>query len=455
MMYLPRGDEYNQAIQNPRTAFRDEDLKICQFEKTNLGLPKPYSGNFTTTYHLFNYPTKDFAVRCFTRQISDLEKRYKAISNFLRENKSNNYFVNAEYLDKGINVNGKFYPIIKMDWSKGSQLNFFISNNLGNRSILEKLLENFKSLVVELENKKIAHGDLQHGNIIVRDSKIVLIDYDGMYLESIKDLKANEIGHPNYQHPLRTEKYYDHRLDYFSSIVIYICLQAVIIKPDLWNRYDNGENMLFKASDFKNLESAPLVKELDNIAELKPHIANLRKIRYLEFEATPSLSNFIQGKVPKANVGEIKFIPESRFAYPIFDAKETDRIALQIGKRVEIIGVVEKIISKTDKNNEKYLFLLLGTPINRKFGLRVIYWPNFLKLISKLKLRDPIQYDGKLISITGVVEHHKGLCITIDNPAQVQLISDQERLEKNYLTKKNNQTNSSQPWYHQNRDFFK
>ena len=73
-MNLPRGDEYNQSIQNPLSAFKDGELKRCQYEQTPLGLPKPYSGGFTTTYHLFNAPTKDFAVRCFTRQINELEK---------------------------------------------------------------------------------------------------------------------------------------------------------------------------------------------------------------------------------------------------------------------------------------------------------------------------------------------------------------------------------------------
>ena len=51
-MALPRGDEYNQAVQNPRVNFSDTELKLCHVETNPLGLPKPYSGGFTTTYRL-------------------------------------------------------------------------------------------------------------------------------------------------------------------------------------------------------------------------------------------------------------------------------------------------------------------------------------------------------------------------------------------------------------------
>jgi len=40
-MALPRGDEYNQAIQSPRISFSDAILQLCQVETTPLGLPKP------------------------------------------------------------------------------------------------------------------------------------------------------------------------------------------------------------------------------------------------------------------------------------------------------------------------------------------------------------------------------------------------------------------------------
>ena len=71
-MPLPRGDEYYAAVQNPKTAFADKELRDCTVETTPLGLPKPYAGGFTTTYHLLD-TSQQWAVRCFTREISDLQ----------------------------------------------------------------------------------------------------------------------------------------------------------------------------------------------------------------------------------------------------------------------------------------------------------------------------------------------------------------------------------------------
>src|ERR1041385_4956051 len=106
-MQLPRGDEYNGAVQNPRIVFTDPDLKNCEVETTPLGLPKPYSGGFTITFKLSNAHS-GWAVRCFHRDIQDLQTRYKTIHNFISGNNSR-YFIDAAYLQDGIKVNGKCY----------------------------------------------------------------------------------------------------------------------------------------------------------------------------------------------------------------------------------------------------------------------------------------------------------------------------------------------------------
>ncbi len=77
----PDGSAYVEAIQNT-TNLGDQELRSGTFETRANGLPKPYSGGFTTTFH---YVTASgaFAVRCFTRGNDDLERRYRAITEFL------------------------------------------------------------------------------------------------------------------------------------------------------------------------------------------------------------------------------------------------------------------------------------------------------------------------------------------------------------------------------------
>jgi hypothetical protein len=143
-MVLPRGDEYNVAVQNPKIAFSDIDLKASLVEETPLGLPKPYSGGFTITYKLSN-SQYGWAVRCFHRDIQDLQKRYQAIGNFLAKTPSQ-YFVDAKYLSEGIKVNGKGYPIIKMRWLEGEPLNIYLTKVYKQKGKIEKILADFVTL---------------------------------------------------------------------------------------------------------------------------------------------------------------------------------------------------------------------------------------------------------------------------------------------------------------------
>jgi len=51
-MALPKGDQYNEAVQSPHVSFDDTELKSAKVETGMFGLPKPYSGGFTVTFKL-------------------------------------------------------------------------------------------------------------------------------------------------------------------------------------------------------------------------------------------------------------------------------------------------------------------------------------------------------------------------------------------------------------------
>src|SRR5438876_8781651 len=297
-MLLPRGDEYIIAVQNPRTAFGDAELKGCTAEVDRFTIPKPYSGGFTATFHLLNQ-SREWAVRCFTRSISDLQQRYAAIDRFLARN-DESFLVGTFYLSQGIRIAGQWYPIIKMQWVKGDTLNSFIEKNIGNAGRLKKLIPEFVALVRRLQQLKIAHGDLQHGNILVRDGKLFLIDYDGMFLPKLSRLKTNEIGHVNYQHPGRNASHYGPSIDRFSSIVIYLGLRAISESPGLWTKYDDSENVLFRAGDFANAAGSPLVRELAALPALSSEVERFQGVCKLPIDDVPDLETFISRVVPPA-----------------------------------------------------------------------------------------------------------------------------------------------------------
>ena len=66
---------------------------------------------------------------------------------------------------------------------------------------------------------------------------IQLIDYDGMFVEDIRDLGSSELGHINFQHPDRRSKNpFGPTMDRFSFIALSLALKALNDDPALWNK---------------------------------------------------------------------------------------------------------------------------------------------------------------------------------------------------------------------------
>jgi len=439
IMPLPRGDEYNVAVQNPRISFDDKDLKSSTVETYPSGLPKPYSGGFTITYKLSNNQ-KSWAVRCFHRDISDLKRRYQAIEAFLSKNNSK-YFVEAKYLEEGIKVNGRAYPIIKMQWLEGEPLNDYLSKNYTQRTKVEKLLSDFVNLIKELDRYGIAHGDLQHGNIIVKNDSLYLIDYDGMYFPELASLKTNEIGHINYQHPKRSASHYNQYIDRFSAIVIYIGLKAITLNSSLWKKYDNSENILFKSQDFADLQNSSLIKDLSAITEIKPLIERLIGCCYLDFEKVPNLQDFLSGNFTY-NISAAGTISINRSQYLILNANEVNSILEHFGEKVEVVGKIGEIKSSTTKYGDPCTFLNFGGAYPYH-TFTIVLWQEGLAALAANGI-NPATFVGMWVSVTGVISSYNRKPQTVVELAtQIQILSGEteanQRLQFKPSSKQSNQ----------------
>src|SRR5260370_1821522 len=100
MNHLPTGQEYNTIVQNPRSAFADAELQTASIEKDRLGLPRPRSGNFAVVYKA-DCKIRTWAIKCFTRDVADQQRRYAAITEHLRGSNLP-YTVGFEYIPQGI-----------------------------------------------------------------------------------------------------------------------------------------------------------------------------------------------------------------------------------------------------------------------------------------------------------------------------------------------------------------
>ncbi|HQE16477.1 MAG TPA: lipopolysaccharide kinase InaA family protein [Mycobacterium sp.] len=252
-MKIPTNGDYVQALQNPSQCFHDPELKAGQVELTKLGMPKAISGNFASVFSITGASGKRYAVKCFTSNVSGQDQRYKAIHDLLADLRRP-WQVGFDYIRQGVLVDGDWHSILRMEWVENSQtLIPWLAENLASPDRILNVAEQFSQCVVDMHSAGIAHGDLQHGNILIDSGgKLRLIDYDGMFVPSIQNLGSNEIGLANYQHPSRTGKDFTPDLDRFSAWLIYGSLLSLADHPGVWwtFRNDGDEKLLFGKEDF-------------------------------------------------------------------------------------------------------------------------------------------------------------------------------------------------------------
>ncbi len=287
-MQWPTPQDYNETVQSPDFCFDNQELQQGAPETNAMGLPKPICGNFASVYQ-FQCPNRNIAVKCFLRNVYNQHARYGNLSQFTAFNHVST-LLEFEYLLKGILVNGNWYPIVKMPWVEGHTLDQFVRKNMHNRQQLDRFQAQFTDLVLELERNDIAHGDLQHGNIIVRNKDLMLVDYDGIYVPAMAGEQANELGHVNYQHPQRSAEHFDATIDRFSAWIIHHSIYVLRLDPTLWQRHAGGdERLIFSAADYKNPEGSRLLGELMRhpVPEINKRAHEIKKLLSLPLHEIP------------------------------------------------------------------------------------------------------------------------------------------------------------------------
>lgn len=246
----PTPQDYNEAIQNPRLCFADQELAASMPDTNALGLPRPISGSFASVYQMRGFG-KRWAVRCFLRQFADQAERYKRISECLAAAKLP-YTVPFEFIARGIKVGDAWYPILKMEWADGVSLTDWIHERVHQLPAMEQLDQAFRQMYAELQSHGIAHGDFQHGNILLVGNQVKLVDYDGMFVPALNGFASNELGHRHYQHPRRSSKHFAPYLDNFAAWSIYTSLHCLQHDSRLWQRLGAGDEcLLFRQEDYE------------------------------------------------------------------------------------------------------------------------------------------------------------------------------------------------------------
>ena len=266
-MQYPLIPEYVRAMQDP--AGNLDQLSHLVSVLDDHGEPMRNSGKFAVVFKMKDESTgKEYALKCFTEDQEGRAEAYRQIADEL-ESVDSTYVTSVKYLEKELFVDcdcdcdDHEFPVLLMDWIEGETMDRYIAENLYDNYVMSMLCYRFCKMAAWLRSQPFAHGDIKPDNIMVRpDGSLTLIDYDGMFVPSMKGQTSPTIGTKDFSHPLRTKDDFDETIDDFALASIALSLKAISLSPSLFDEYGSSDRLLFSADDYRDLSQSKLLTAL-------------------------------------------------------------------------------------------------------------------------------------------------------------------------------------------------
>ena len=267
-MQYPLISEYVKAIQDVGDNL--DKLAYLTPVLDDHGEPYRSSGAFAVVFKMQDKSTgKYYALKCFTEEQQGRAEAYRQIADEL-DLLDSPYITSVKYMEKELFVDSQCeedeFPVLLMDWVDGETMEAYISANYHNQSAMSLLGYRFGKMAAWLRSQSFAHGDVKPDNIIIRpDGSLTLVDYDGMFVPSMKGSQSPTIGTRDFSHPLRTVDDFDETIDDFSLASIALSLKAISMNSTLLDTYGASDRLLFSENDYRNPSNSKVISALQEL----------------------------------------------------------------------------------------------------------------------------------------------------------------------------------------------
>ena len=267
-MQYPLISEYVKAIQDAGDNL--DKLAYLTPVLDDHGEPYRSSGAFAVVFKMQDKSTgKYYALKCFTEEQEGRADAYRQIADEL-DLLDSPYITSVKYMEKELFVDCQCeedeFPVLLMDWVDGETMEAYIAANYRNQSAMSLLCYRFGRMAAWLRSQSFAHGDVKPDNIIIRpDGSLTLVDYDGMFVPSMKGSQSPTIGTRDFCHPLRTVDDFDETIDDFSLASIALSLKAISMNSTLLDTYGASDRLLFSEKDYRTPSNSKVISALQEL----------------------------------------------------------------------------------------------------------------------------------------------------------------------------------------------
>ncbi|WP_440424569.1 leucine-rich repeat protein [Prevotella sp.] len=267
-MQYPLISEYLAAIRDANDNLDKLSHLVPVLDK--YGEPYRSSGAFAVVFKMKDEQTgKCYALKWFTEEQEGRAEAYRQIDEEL-EFVDSPYITSVKYLEKELfvdsNCEDEEFPVLLMDWIEGETMETYVAANYTDTHAMSMLCYRFCKMAAWLRSQSFAHGDIKPDNIMVRpDGTLTLVDYDGMFVPSMKGNQSPTIGTRDFSHPLRTVDDFDETIDDFSLASIALSLKAISMKSTLLDIYGGSDRLLFSENDYRNPSNSKVISALQEL----------------------------------------------------------------------------------------------------------------------------------------------------------------------------------------------
>lgn len=311
-------DEIQDALDRPagkraiEPTLRETDLRIVNYGEficSSRSYLHHGVGGFAVVYRVKDTATgREAAFRCWKRSElpAGAKVRSEALDRYLKATPSP-YLVPQRFFPGAIYVQKSYHPAVLMDWVNGRPLREVVEEACAKLSATSQkpltinpvlvLAEAFENMVLALQAKGVAHGDLQHDNILVRDNgSFCLVDYDSVFVPGMTE---NEIcpvngvegyGHPDYlagNIPRPSNAY----MDTFAAVVIALSLHVLAAMPERFGK-NTTQNLLLSSDDIADPNSSSFVQSLCAEFTSEPIASLLSSFVAMRYDSSKAQSYF-------------------------------------------------------------------------------------------------------------------------------------------------------------------